>query len=277
MATVYLARDEKHDRLVAFKVPAISPDGQWVAWVEWQGIEGSLVVAPFSGDSESDQDVSRSVPRRPLWSPDSRRLGFVLSDSTSSRLLLTDRDGASPVDIAPVGPSIFGSERQWAWAGNRVLTWPGPDKAFLLTDPVTHKVDRISIPDSLAQLYGPVVSPDGSKLIATRMQPWGAYNDLWRVRLSEGKWTPVRFELPANADGQLWDESGLYIFATDVSGGVMYHQVRPGGTSAPFISEARRCHYVGVSFSRDRTRMVCVERTSRQDVWIANDFDPEAR
>ena len=187
----------------------------------------------------------------------------------------TDRDGTPPVDIAPVGPRIWGFERQWAWAGARVLTWSGPDKAFLLTDPVSHRVQRIPIPDSLAQLYSPVVSPDGSELIATRMQPWGANNDLWRVRFSDGKWTPVRFDVPTNAEAQLWDESGLYVFATDISGNALYHQVRPGATPTAYLAEAKPPGVGSVSRSapsRDRPWHVIVGGQGR---WHrGNHFQP---
>ena len=72
-----------------YSYPAISPDGQWVAWIELQRDEGSLIVAPFSGEAPKVIKRYRGPrPRSPLWAPDSRRLGYVLSDSTSSRLLL---------------------------------------------------------------------------------------------------------------------------------------------------------------------------------------------
>lgn len=102
MASVYLAEDVKHQRKVAVKVlrpelaavigaerflseitttaklqhmPAVSPDGRWIAYVSGDTGGPEIYVEPFPGLGRRFK-VTTGGAVDPVWSPDGRRLYF---------------------------------------------------------------------------------------------------------------------------------------------------------------------------------------------------------
>ncbi len=77
--------------------PAVSPDGRWLAWIEKDGSARSVLVAPFEGGSTRLlARYDRERVEYPVWAPDSRNLGFVVTDSGRSRIMMTDVEGKQP-------------------------------------------------------------------------------------------------------------------------------------------------------------------------------------
>jgi Tol biopolymer transport system component len=55
--------------------PAISPDGEWLAYVSWESGQAEIYVQPFPAGGERHQ-VSTAGGMKPVWSPDGRSIYY---------------------------------------------------------------------------------------------------------------------------------------------------------------------------------------------------------
>jgi hypothetical protein len=160
--------------------------------------------------------------------------------------------------------------------------WSDADTGFTVVDLKTHERRKTNAPDSTIGMYGPVLSPDGSELLAARWQPPGFYNDLWRIRLDGGAWTAVRYDMPGDPSPIQWDPSGVYaqieqLLGTERLSQRVWRANRPGDAFIPFLTGAGLCANsvdLAISLSRDRTRGACTESRATPDIWLVTDFDP---
>ena len=81
-----LTRTEEQERW-----PAVSPDGQRVAWVQVGENSRRLLVRAIAGDRDSTVVADRA-PESPTWSPDGRRLAFF-SATPRAAIYVTPTDG----------------------------------------------------------------------------------------------------------------------------------------------------------------------------------------
>lgn len=71
--------------------PALSPDGQWVAYTTWSDTElGHVMIAPIHGGASRKLTTVPGRYVNPVWSPDGTRVAFI-SDETEARLGLKPR------------------------------------------------------------------------------------------------------------------------------------------------------------------------------------------
>ena len=91
--------------------PAVSPDGQWIAYQSDESGRNEIYVQPFPNVDDGKWQVSTNVGSDPVWSPDGRRLFFneqpirmmvaeVQTDPTFSR--------GTPTEVFPQSGLEFG-------------------------------------------------------------------------------------------------------------------------------------------------------------------------
>ena len=240
-------------------------------------------MAPFDGGaSKTIARYERALVEYPVWAPDSRQLGFFLTDSGHSRLMITDVDGKNPTPIATVAK---GMGPNWAWGQGFVVVWSTVDSGFAVVDLVSHAQRIVRAPDSSWGMYGPVVSQDGKELIAAAWRPMGEWNKLHIIRLAGGAWTRVKYDISGDPTPIRWDAGGLFVdvqsalgFATPLAR--VWRAESAGDPFKPFLKPLQQCTdgwYAAISLSRDHRRAVCTELRGLPDVWLATDFDPDAR
>jgi hypothetical protein len=263
--------------------PAVSPDGRWVAWIEREGTVRSVLLVAFEGGTT--KLVGRytgSTVEYPVWSPDSRRLGFMVTDSSRARVIITDMEGRQPATVAEVVPGVG---PPWAWGPGSIVVWSGADSGFAVVDLQTRKRRVIRAPVATLGMYAPILSQDGTTLLAARWQPAGSWNDLHTIRLDGGSWTRVTYEVPGDPGPTLWDATGIYVDVTEALGprrlpARIWRAAQPGRPFVPFLRPLEHCtasNDAPLSLSRDHARGACTESRATPDLWLVTDFDPEAR
>jgi TolB protein len=180
--------------------PALSPDGQWVAFTRWNGqqsgITGSLWVINVNGSSERQIVSGVHQPKSPTWSADGQRIIMNMQqDGTVDNLWVCMIDG-KPVEVEdPIeGERCMQQKADPFWgllvvnvASGAYENLPRDAHSFAPTwDSVSawhvvYRGDRGLMNLDLNQnttwllksggaYRGPVISPDGTKIATTYKQ-----------------------------------------------------------------------------------------------------------
>jgi serine/threonine-protein kinase len=99
---------EAHDE----GLPALSPDGKWLAYVSSETGEEQVFVRPFPAVQQGKWQISTAGGDAPVWSPDSRELIFRSADQADiySADLTRGPSAASPRKLLQLpGESRFES------------------------------------------------------------------------------------------------------------------------------------------------------------------------
>jgi tricorn protease len=145
--------------------PALSPDGQWLAF-DWNG---DIWLAPSGGGEAKQRTANPGRDTQPRFSPDGKEIAFV-----------SDRDGSGHIYTIPVEGGVprqltFHSAgsllQEWTPDGQALLIkatrdnfWRHGERFFLISSK-ERAAERMLFDD-----YGSdgVLSPDGKKLLFTR-------------------------------------------------------------------------------------------------------------
>jgi Tol biopolymer transport system component len=249
---------------------------------------GRLAIVPRLGGT------SRMVPGfgQASWSPDGSQIVSIAQGT--KRLFFTDSTTGAMRNIALKGNFVFMAQVEWSPVGDWLLF-------------VTHEQDN------RASLW--IAKPDGSaqqKLLEEGEAPsvrthafsarWGTHGDviyflkgdatqdLWKIRLSPGsgkvRAPPVRLiaglqSIPTWRSGldfrifrdgkrmvyvRRFEHSDLWLATTQNNGRIQTRQLTTGTS-----------FYADPSFSPDGGRVVYVLSESQSDVWMIENFDPEAQ
>lgn len=187
---------------------AISPDGQWVAYVDFPG----SVLHKRRIDGSSDVLLAPGVlALNPSWSPDGRRIAFPgcpAGTLVRLKLWLVSSEGG---DAAPYSPETeSGFDTIWSGDGRRILLGGSalvqsisiPSHIRIL-DLETGKVEVIPGTESL---YSPRWSPDEKQILAIE-------DRTFRARIFDpvkGEWRLLTEE-PIGYPN--WSRDGKYIYA----------------------------------------------------------------
>jgi hypothetical protein len=99
-------------------------------------------------------------------------------------------------------------------------------------------------------------------------------SSLWRVTLADGRWTRLGDAEPGLKRPLLWADDGWIYYAG--RGGI--RRMRPSaGETQPYAALPIACDQTQLSMDRDARRLVCTVIETKPDIWLATDFDPEAR
>jgi serine/threonine-protein kinase len=263
--------------------PAVSPDGRWLVWVESDGSANDVLVAPFEGGpGKVLARYQNAAVEYPVWAPDSRVLGFFLTDSGGSRVMLTDVEGKPPVAVASVAKGLGPC---WTWGPGVIVVWSEKEKGFAVVDLASGARRLLHAPASALGMYGPAVSPDGKTLLAAEWRAFGQWNRLHTIPLAGGEWTRIPYEIAGDPAPIRWDAEGVFVDVTSSLGprslpARIWRSAKPGEPFKPFLAPPQPCtasYDAALSLSTDHRRGACTEFRGLPDVWLVTDFDPDRR
>lgn len=162
--------------------PAWSPDGQWLAWVSWDGNAGGQVWKKHMGSSEPPIQVSSlsAYYRNPVWTPDGQNILVIAAPPDTRRInergqlgaaeqiILLSASGESSQVIAPAAGTIsmsYGAdpERFYTYSFAGGLASRQLDGSDLTTHLRVMGNGRNGFMDTAENI---LISPDGKQALA---------------------------------------------------------------------------------------------------------------
>ena len=164
-----------------FRVPAFSPDGSQLAYVEDTAEGGALFVVPIDDLASARQLMEVGAMSAFLWSPDGSTLAVADQSAVGSplfeRLVLIPSAGGEPTELAselmlaffwaPTGEriawvAIDAQQRQMEWVTAPVSS--GEERRLFRFSPSAEVFTMLSFFDQYAYSHSPW-SPDGASLV----------------------------------------------------------------------------------------------------------------
>jgi Tol biopolymer transport system component len=218
-----------------FGNPAISPDGQQVAYAQDEGRERNLYVVPYDGGNSRLIGPTRTDRVTPGWAPDSRRLAFASADSSAGGILIADliERRFMPRGRSPL--RLLAASLAWSPDGRKLLYPPDDPRRLVMLDLETGQETSFSPPAAQGMLHNQVFSPDGRAVILRASN--GYSHGYWLVDVATGRWRPLI--------GNSWQGFPL-LWATDgyvyLMRGREIWRIRPNGQAAElYVSLPQEC------------------------------------
>ncbi len=247
----------------------LSPDGRWIAFVQFVQTKGDVFVLPIDGGTPRRVTSGGQVLSHPVWSPEGRALAFLASVQGVTKLQTVVMDGGRKrtYEAADVG------DMGLAWApGDRILYQRPGNRNFHLLDPTTEAEEPLVANDSVGWMFEPHYSPDGDHVAVSWTR---AQRGVWVISLRDSSQTLVR------AGQQLlplgWSADGGWVYTQDWDSRDILRVPWTGGdgiviATVPF--ENAGCTPVerpaGLAW-------LCRVSESVSDIWMIENFDPAMR
>jgi len=141
-----------------------SPDGRWLALSEDGGGDQDLVLRSVDGADVRVLAATAANERSMAWSPDSRRVAYISTESGRARVWIRELAADSAVRLLD-GPGV---EETPVWISNRILGFVreiGGELDFWARDLVTGEMRRLTDCGCVTSLYERAVR-------ATSLGPW---------------------------------------------------------------------------------------------------------
>lgn len=175
--------------------PAVSPDGQAIAFVSSQDGNPELYVMAADGTAPRRLTTWRRDDMTPAWSPEGTRLAFLRREQGGERLFVLalpaagSRDPPSERRLVPTGEGekVKHAEHAWSPDGTRLAYVVHRPKAapHVAVTEVADGRTRVASPPGLRATM-PAWSPDGRYLAFTATEGDPEALDLYAVRLADG-------------------------------------------------------------------------------------------
>ena len=206
--------------------PAISPEGQVIAYVSQKGMDEPQLYLRNLNSFESRLVTGSSSAKQPFFSPDGKWIAFF----AKRQLFRTEVTGGTPIRICDVANPIGGT-----WNEDNTIVYTTGLGAGLLRiserggDPVS-----LTKPDFSSQGYAhawPQALPGGRRIL---FDVWGMNREIFRpaiLSLDSNQWEIIPtgaigcvFCLSSDADG--------YLLSSDAAGGIRVARFDPKDPSA---------------------------------------------
>jgi Tol biopolymer transport system component len=245
----------------------LSPDGQWVAFMESGGQQEDLFVAKTDGTQyrRLTDDIARD--RGPAWSPDGTRIAFYSDRSGTYHLWTIRPDGSGLEQIADVPGANF---PVWSPDGRRLAFSGVTAKGFYIVESTARPGATVTPEPSIGpdETFWPFSwSADGSRLAGVTLNSSGVFRDVVIYVISDHKYTRV-----PNLPGSDWllpvqlPDSRRLIVREDR--GITIVDI---ATGANRLLVPVRGYATGrsVGVSRDSKWITFTETGTEGDIWLA--------
>ncbi|MDO8835413.1 MAG: protein kinase, partial [Vicinamibacterales bacterium] len=247
--------------------PAVSPDGNTVAYVVDEGLEQSIWLVPTRGGPAKRWTEKPGQHRRPAWAPDGRIL-FESADGDWRGIFAAPLiNAAAAVPLVKDGrqPAVSPDGRRLAF----VRTAASGSLRIFVADLANLSAERVLTgnADGRWDHRDPSWSPDGRSLC------YGAADGLWVVP-ADGSGRASKLAGDQYAARPVWSDSGHIYYASPREGDVwgVWRVPRAGG--APQLAIASVGSEEWPSLSADRTVLAFATIAEQAEIFI-RDLRPD--
>jgi eukaryotic-like serine/threonine-protein kinase len=246
-------------------LPAFSPDGGAIAWVE-RGPEG-LDLYRMDLRSEETRRLTYGGTASfvtPAWSPRADSIALMVDEGGSRHVGLVDASGQGPIRVfakTEGGVQVF-----WA-PGDAILYQRRGNRNFRFLDPATGDERPLIEGDSVGFILYPRLSPDGRLVAAAVFRNTVA---LWLVPVdSPATHRRIAEDLGDYIEPMAWSADGRAILVYDYGTARILRIGLDGRTEGvvgrlPFASAEGECD---IHVERQAVRAVCARDETESDLW----------
>lgn len=221
--------------------PAFSPDGNQVAFAEYEGEEGAIYTAMIGGDKPLRLTLKPGMVCCPAWSPDNRQIAFIRSSKEGTSINAVSALGGDEKRL------YFYSSESARLRGLCVhLDWSPDGKWLAFVEPIEEhlRIAMMSLDDqSVRPLTSPpeqendcepAFSPDGSRVAFERGSKGGDGKDLFLAPVTGRELRRLTFDNTWGGS-PAWTRDGSDIVFASMRGGPMnlWRISASGGTPQP--------------------------------------------
>jgi len=261
-----------------YKDPSFSPNGLQIAFSRIDGNTSNIFVLPLDGDSPQQITFFKSQSQYPAWSPDGKSIAFGSNEGGSTRVWQVPASGGTPRSFAQTNLSSNTYNVSWAPGRNILYHRPG-NRNFYILDPATGIESPLVQNDKVGWMFSAVYSPNGAEIAAqwNRTPSRGVYviplegsvpNEQRSRQLSVGAERPIN-----------WSSDGKEIYAVALAKGTIVaipaEKGNPRMIATLPLPADRTLEYAAIT--SDGGRVAYIVSESQSDVWIIENFDPEAK
>ena len=252
--------------------PAFSPDGNQVAFGEYEGEDGAIYTSLIGGDKPLRLTVKSGVCC-PTWSPDNRQIAFMRFLEKGFSINVISALGGAEKTLYTSGSGLRGMCAHLDWSPDGKLlafSEPREDRSY------NPRITLISLDDlsvrpltsSIAPEYDcqPAFSPDGLKVAFERGSVGGLSKDLYVIPVSGGE--PQRLTFDNSWGGSpAWTQNGADIVFSSNRGGPMnlWRVSATGGPPRPVAGVSAMAY--APSISRKGSLLAYEHGTFTTGIW----------
>ncbi|PYV79749.1 MAG: hypothetical protein DMG93_20250 [Acidobacteria bacterium] len=252
--------------------PAFSPDGNQVAFGEYEGEDGAIYTSLIGGDKPLRLTVKSGVCC-PTWSPDNRQIAFMRFLEKGFSINVISALGGAEKTLYTSGSGLRGMCAHLDWSPDGKLlafSEPREDRSY------NPRITLISLDDlsvrpltsSIGPEYDcqPAFSPDGLKVAFERGSVGGLSNDLYVIPVSGGE--PQRLTFDNSWGGSpAWTQDGADIVFSSNRGGPMnlWRVSATGGPPRPVAGVSAMAY--APSISRKGSLLAYEHGTFTTGIW----------
>jgi len=260
-------------------LPAISPDGTWVAYI-WDGPERryyNLYLQLIGSDSPLRiTDIKSGRPGEPAWSPDGREIAFSLCDGKNDGVYVVPTLGGSERKLTSVDcQNLSPGPLAWLSDGKGILMIDrcaaGARFGVVLFSLATGEkqcLTNSSAPTEISRVFQFSLSPDGKTIAFNGSPGVDCFGDIYTIPISGGTLHQLTAEGHCFAD-LMWSPDGKSIAFTS-NRSTLPSLWRVSANGGPIQPEAA---YPAIGrFSKDGRRLVYSDQTSVEGpaIWRAD-------
>lgn len=268
--------------------PALSPDGNQVAFTQYDGEEGLGIYTTIIGSDKVLRLTNNSGDCCPTWSPDNRTIAFIRYSTEGTSIYVVSAIGGTErklyAGVSSVGAKAARARNRLLLNGQGIsLSWSVDGKILAfpecLPGEVRTRIAFLSLADLSVRPFtsppnqesddGPAFSPDGSMLAFARGGTGGGGRDLFVAPVTGGQ--PKRITFGNSGGSPVWTQDGSdLVFSSARERGLLglWRISASGGKPSPVIG------LNGVAFSpsisRTGNQLVYQHFVSSDNIWRVN-------
>lgn len=255
--------------------PAVSPDGQCVAYSGVADGARHIFVQDINGSTRRQLTLTNAPNWSPAWSPDGSLLAYACQEEGGHRIAIAALDGSAPrvLHESRVMPDFFRQVVSWS-PGNMILSRQPDNRNFAITDPTSGSQREFVSNDSVGWMCDPNVSPSHDQValfwnrrVRDDTGRWRAAWGIWCVSLVDSS---QEFIASCSRGVFGWSDDGQWIYVLQ---GNCIMRARRGGGAIDTLIELPARDVTGVARGRGN-QFVFTDREEDRDVWI---FQVEGR
>jgi serine/threonine protein kinase/Tol biopolymer transport system component len=249
--------------------PAISPDGRWVVFASGSNAKSNIYKMSIDGGQSIQLTfIDAAFSASPAWSPDGRQIAFICDQGGTPKVWVVSADGGTAHPLDKTNASNTNSRLTWFPSTDIVYQEPGIHNLRRL-NLETQDEERILPADSEGWIARPTFSPDGKRFAIH----WNRHDGegLWVIRTdNRSEWFLYPGYVPLG-----WSPDGKIIYAAQLDGrDILQIGVGNPKQARKIITTNGNVH--SGSVSPDGRKLIVSVIEEKSDVWLLNNFDPQA-